>query len=115
MSVLPPPVPSRLVEMLSGYPEHVERLREVLSGVLKYPPSVTPRAERAVLALEGRLEAFSSEARRELEAATASGDASAVVQAEAKYKVMSRLLWREAWAYDDDLWSYFEMRADAPE
>lgn len=61
-----PPVPNGLREMLRDYPEHIERLQDALNWVVEHPARGTPPFERAIWALEGRIETFISEARDEL-------------------------------------------------
>ncbi|MEN5366719.1 hypothetical protein ABE571_10025 [Stenotrophomonas sp. TWI273] len=79
-----PPIPAKLREMLKDYPKRVERFQEALNGVMEKPPSAMPRFELAVWALEGRLETFNKEARKELRAANASGDTALLARAEEK-------------------------------
>ncbi|MCW4455297.1 hypothetical protein OK348_10885 [Flavobacterium sp. MXW15] len=82
-----PPVPEGLCEMLKDYPGHIERLQEALVTVMA-KPSNTPPLERAVWALEGRLETFMFEARDELKLAEASGDAERIARAKEKENLM---------------------------
>ena len=74
--------------MLKDYPEHLARLQQVLNIVLEKPPSITPKFERALWALEGRLETFISEAREELNAAEATGDPETIARAKRKELLM---------------------------
>jgi len=48
----------KLLEKLRDYPDHIQRLQEVLNIVAAAPPSVIPRLERAIEALQGRLCTF---------------------------------------------------------
>ncbi|WP_240635263.1 hypothetical protein [Lysobacter enzymogenes] len=79
-----PPVPKGLREMLKDYPEHLQVLQNDLNDVVAKPLRGTPVFEQAIWALEGALETFVSEARDELEAAEASGDAETIQRARAK-------------------------------
>lgn len=108
MLITPPPVPEKLCEFLKDYPAHIKRLQGTLRLVTEKDPSRKPRMERVIWALEGQLETFHSEARSELLAARASGDDGAVARAEAREKLMSQLLWKDAWIGDLGLWNYFQ-------
>ncbi|ROU06454.1 hypothetical protein D9T17_13455 [Lysobacter enzymogenes] len=70
--------------MLKDYPEHLQVLQNDLNDVVAKPLRGTPVFEQAIWALEGALETFVSEARDELEAAEASGDAETIQRARAK-------------------------------
>lgn len=83
----PPPIPQKLREMLKDYPEHIERLQERLDAYVQRP-AYPMLFDGAIWAIEGRLETFMSEARKELEVAEASGDAIAIAKAKAKDFVM---------------------------
>jgi hypothetical protein len=85
----PPPVPQKLCEMLKDYPEHIERLQEVLNPFSKPKIRLMPFDE-AIWALEGRLETFIHEASEELKAAEATGDVQLIARAEAKERLMFR-------------------------
>ncbi len=89
MSQLPmPPVPQGLRELLKDYPEHIQTLQEDLNKVVaKRSPGIDP-FDRAIWILESALGAFISEAREELKAAEASGDAEAILKADAKFRLM---------------------------
>lgn len=82
-----PPVPKSLREMLKDYPEHIERLQEVLNYVVETSSAGVSPFDRAIWVLEGRLETFISEARDELKAAEARGDAEAIQRARTKRHV----------------------------
>src|SRR5690606_35032777 len=97
----PPPVPQKLREMLEDYPEHIERLKEALDEYAKKIFHLMP-FDGAIWALEGRLEAFYSEAHAELQAAEASGDVAAIELAKAKRTLMSRACSKYAWLGQDD-------------
>lgn len=103
-----PPVPAKLREMLKDYPEHIERLQEVLNTVVEKPSPLTPPFEVAIWVLESRLEAFIREAKAEVEALQASGDVEAIAQAEQKRRLMSQASWKHVWLTDEALWNYFQ-------
>lgn len=109
----PPPVPLRLREMLKDYPEHLERLQEVLNTAIDPAKVHLMPFDEAIWALEGRLETFISEARNELQAAEASGDAEAIERAKAKELLMGRASSKGRWLGDEDLWQYFQTHKDA--
>lgn len=80
-----PPVPEQLREMLVGYPELISRLQEVLSrSAVRSRRVQIDSFEDAISALEGRLEKFAAEARRELKEAEEEGDSSVIRAAVAK-------------------------------
>lgn len=115
-SLPPQPVPQRLREMLKDYPELIARLQEGLNSVITDPSKVTPPFEMAIWTLEDILSAFISEARKELDAAKASGDSSAIEQADKKERLMS--LVRSSGGgmrlgLMDDLWKYFNRDEEA--
>ena len=83
-----PPVPLGLRDMLKDYPQHIERLQQALNWVIEHPAKGIPPFERAIWALEGRLETFISEARKELRAAEETGDAEEVSRAKQKLQFM---------------------------
>lgn len=101
-----PPVPQGLREMLKDYPGHIERLQQALNWVIEHPAKGVPAFERALWALEGRLETFISEARDELDAAEASGDAEAVLRAKNKVQFMFSCRSSSGWAAGN-LMDYF--------
>lgn len=110
----PPPVPQKLKEMLQNYPEHIERLQEVLNGVVFDGRVLLMPFDQAIWALEGRLETFIREAKTELKSAQNSGDAEAIAQAEAKESLMFRARSGNGGMKDlHDLWGYFEKNKDA--
>lgn len=108
-----PPVPQRLCEMLAEYPGHIERLQEALNTVIEKPSKATPPFEVAIWVLESRLGAFVSEARKELMAAQATGDADEIAKADSKERLMSRASWKHIWLTDESLWEYFQKNKDA--
>lgn len=108
MSVRSPPVPVRLTEALRDYPEHIEKLQEVLTNIAEKPRSVRPRFERAVDVLEALLDNFMVDAREELDQAKASGDASLIAMAEARFRLMSQISLKQFWIGDEGLWDYFK-------
>lgn len=88
MPTLPtPPVPQGIRELLIDYPNHIRRLQEALSDYAKKPFRVMP-FDGAIWALEGRLDTFVSEARKELKQAKASGDDQDIARAEEKEILM---------------------------
>jgi hypothetical protein len=102
----PPPVPQGLREMLKDYPEHVQRVQEVLNSVVEKPSKGTPPFEVAIWVLESRLDAFISEAREELEVARAAEDADTIVRAKEKLRLMLDCRSQTSWG-DDNLADYF--------
>lgn len=102
-----PPVPNGLREMLKDYPEHIQRLQEVLNHVVKTSSAGVSPFDRAIWVLEGRLETFISEARDELKAAEAIGDAEAIDRAEKKIKAIGPAKFKHNWG-DDNLFDYFD-------
>lgn len=84
----PPPVPNGLREMLKDYPEHIQRLEEVLNRLFRKGASALMPFDEAIWALEGRLESFISEAREELGVAEATGDPEAIALANKKLDLM---------------------------
>ena len=107
-----PPVPARLREMLKDYPMHIERLQEALNTVVDKPLKATPPFEVAIWALESRLGAFVTEARKERREADATGNEEAISQADAKERLMSRASWKHVWITDEALWEYFQKNKD---
>lgn len=108
MSSSIPPVPAKLREMLKDYPEHIERLQELLTAVAEEPRPYAPRIEVAVWALEDQLDAFKTEARKALVVAKASGDPGAIEKADAKARLMSQAAWKHVWIGDEELWDYIK-------
>jgi len=102
-----PPVPAKLLEKLRDYPDHIERLQEVLNIVAATPPSLIPRLERAIEALQGRLGTFIVEARRELNQVMSSGDPRLIAAAEAKAGLMSQIRVKHVWMTDKVFSVYF--------
>lgn len=106
-----PPVPQRLREMLAEYPGHIERLQEALNTVIEKPSKATPPFEVAIWALESRLGTFITEARDQLKAAEASGDAEAISRAKQAELLMSKARSVNGGMSDlAELWAYFEQR-----
>lgn len=90
--------------MLKDYPEHIETLQADLNRVVQNPFKGTPMSEQAIWALEAALDAFIDEARKELQAAEASGDPAAIEQAKAKrtsYVPSPLWQWRNAARIDE--------------
>lgn len=111
MPMLPSaPVPQELREMLKNYPEYIERLQEVLVEFTTPKINLMP-FDQAIWLLEGRLETFMSEARAEVKAAEANGDAQAVARAKEKRSVMGSA--RLDMGNLDELWGYFETHKEA--
>ncbi|WP_312237243.1 hypothetical protein [Stenotrophomonas sp.] len=102
-----PRVPAKLLEKLRDYPDHIERLQEVLNIVAATPPSLIPRLERAIEALQGRLGTFMAEARRELNQARSSGDPRLIAAAQAKASLMSQIRLKHVWMTDKVFSVYF--------
>lgn len=103
----PPPVPQKLQEMLASHPELILRLQEVLVRSAERSRRVPlDPFEDAVSALEGRLEKFAAEARRELKEAEETGDDS-LIQAAAKESLMDDARYKRHWIGDDQLFRYF--------
>ena len=110
-----PPIPQRLREMLKDYPKHLQQLQEDLNYALdgSRPARGTTNHvfEEMIWALEGCLDAFIREAKDELEAAQASGDAEAVGRADLKLRLMFRARSSNGGMklfYMDDLTHYLE-------
>ncbi len=104
----PPPVPQKLQEMLASHPELILRLQEVLVRSAERSRRVPlDPFEDAVSALEGRLEKFAAEARRELKEAEETGDASLIQAAAAKESLMDDARYKRHWIGDDQLFRYF--------
>ncbi len=115
-----PPIPQRLREMLKDYPGHLTRLQEVLNFVLDGPSPARGTTnhvfEEVIWVLESRLGAFIHEAKDELEAAQASGDAEAVARADMKLRLMFRCRSSSGGMklfYMDDLSKYLEAHEEA--
>lgn len=97
--------------MLKDYPEHIERLQEALNTVVEKPSKATPPFEVAIRVLESRLGTFISEARDQLKAAEASGDAEAIFRAKHAELLMSKARSVNAGISDlSEVWSFFEQR-----
>ncbi len=92
--------------MLKDYPEHIERLQEVLNDYAKKPFRLMP-FDGAIWALEGRLETFYFEARDELKAAEASGDPVVVEKAKAKKHLMGQASSKGSWLGDTDDFQHY--------
>ncbi|MCU1125268.1 hypothetical protein JAK51_03310 [Stenotrophomonas maltophilia] len=62
MAFASPPVPATLREMLKDYPEHIERLQEVLNRSVERSRKIPFMPfDNAIWALEGRLQTFAIE------------------------------------------------------
>jgi hypothetical protein len=108
----PPPVPKTLRDILRDYPEHIERLQEVLNSAVDPSKTHLMPFDEAIWALEGRLGTFIDEAREELKAAEASGDPLAVERAKAKQLLMGRARHRGTVGMHD-LYDYFQVNKGA--
>ncbi len=110
MAFASPPVPATLREMLKDYPEHIERLQEVLNRSVERSRKIPFMPfDNAIWALEGRLQMFVIEAHDELIAAEASGEPKAISQAQEKERLMSFARSSNiGMARLDDLMEYFE-------
>lgn len=83
-----PPIPQRIRELLSEYPDLLERLQDALDEVVTKPERSTPPFEVAIWALEDTLSAFISKAQGELAAQKGGNDSSLVRQLEKKRDVL---------------------------
>lgn len=103
-----PPVPKKLREMLVGYPDLISRLQETLSRSAETSRRIpVDPFEDAISALEGRLEKFASEARRELREAEEAGDSPLIRAAVAKESLIDDARYKRHWIEDTDLYAYF--------
>lgn len=110
----PPPVPQKMREMLKDCPEHIARLQEVLKYVVETSSAGVDPFDRAIWALESRLETFIIEAREELKAAEELGDPDAVARAHQKERLMSRARSSNGGMKGlHELWGYFETHKEA--
>lgn len=105
----PPPVPQKLREMLADYPEYIERLQEVLNRLVETSSAGVDPFDRAIWLLEGRLETFISEARKEMKAAEVANDHVGMKRAEAKELLM---LDARSLRGLHDLWEYVQANKD---
>ncbi|MEQ8067711.1 hypothetical protein ABQZ29_16290 [Xanthomonas sp. WHRI 10200] len=113
ISLLPPPVPQRMREILKDYPDLIERVQEVLDAYVEKPYNLMP-FEGAIWALEGRLESFISEAREELEKAQASGDPGAIRYAEEKERATRHASSKNRGMSDlNEIWDYMEAHKES--
>jgi ABC-type nitrate/sulfonate/bicarbonate transport system substrate-binding protein len=109
----PPPVPQKLREMFADYPELIQRLQEALDYYVEKALEHKPY-DGAIQALLNILTELGSEARVELKAAKASGDATSIVRADKK----NILIFEAGYIVFEkvdlvDLWDYFQMKKDA--
>lgn len=105
----PPPVPQPLREMLSDYPELIERLQEVLSlSAARSRRAPLMPLDDAIDSLENRLEKFASDAMGELRAAESSGDSDRIRRATEKENLLSRARHKRLWITDVDFHKHFE-------
>lgn len=84
----PPPMPAKLLELLTDYPGYIERLREILDEFSESKPRLQPYDE-ALWALEDALSGFVQEAVGEVRAAEEKGDAHEIALAREKERLMS--------------------------
>lgn len=107
-----PPVPKGLRDMLKDYPEHIVRLQEALNAVVEHPASGVDPYDRAIWAIEGRIETFIAEARKSLRAAEAQNDEALIARAKEHLHLMhgcgSRSLWKAS-----NLLAYFDKQQEA--
>ncbi|ELC7363688.1 MULTISPECIES: hypothetical protein [Stenotrophomonas] len=104
-----PPVPAKLREMLKDYPEHIERLQEVLNRSAERSRQIPLMPfDDAISALEGRLGTFIMEARSELAAAEAAGNPQDIANALEKERLMLRARLQSQWIGDESMYSYFQ-------
>lgn len=109
----PPPIPQRLRELLKDYPRHLERIQEVLNGVVVDHAKSIPLFEQAIWALEGRTSAFIREAQVELEVAQETGDAAVIALAEAKASLMRRAADPNGGLKGlHELWDFFQLHRE---
>lgn len=106
----PPPVPQQLREMLKDYPEHIDRLQQSLNRLVAKPRHGIGLFEQAIWVLEGEFGAFMSEARAEIKAAEAGGDAQGIQKAKDKEFVMG---YARGNMWMPDLRAYFEVHKEA--
>ncbi|WP_234412886.1 hypothetical protein [Stenotrophomonas sp. YAU14A_MKIMI4_1] len=106
-----PPVPAKLCEMLKDYPEHIQRLQEVLNRSVERSRKIPLMPfDEAIWALEGRLSSFIMEARSDLEAAERTGDPDEIARAYEKERLISfARSCNIGMAEIDDLWEYFQV------
>lgn len=94
--------------MLKDYPEHIERLQEVLNRSAERSRQVPLMPfDDAISALEGSLGAFVMEARSEAALAEASGNTQAIAHALEKERLMVRARLQSQWIADEAMYSYF--------
>lgn len=103
----PPPIPQRLREMLSEYPEHLQILQTALNRVVERPSSGIPLLEQANWALETTLTSFAVAAREETKVAEASGDRLALERSASKQSLMFHAASKMVWLGDKGLLDYF--------
>lgn len=107
-----PPVPGGLIAMLKDYPEHIVRLQEAINAVVEHPASGVDPYDRAIWAIEGRIETFIAEARKLVRAAEAQNNESLIAKAKEQLHLMhgcsSRSLWKAS-----NLLAYFDKRQEA--
>ncbi|QNA95645.1 MULTISPECIES: hypothetical protein [Stenotrophomonas maltophilia group] len=109
MALSSPPVPAKLREMLKDYPEHIERLQEVLNRSAERSRQIPLMPfDDAISALEGRLGTFIMEARSELAAAEAAGNPQDIANALEKERLMLRARLQSQWIGDESMYSYFQ-------
>lgn len=106
MTISPPPVPSRLREMLKDYPDHIARLQKMIADIAGDPKAWQPY-ERVIWLFEDFAGSFFEDARAELNAAKESGDPTLISKAEAKQKLMGGILLRKPWFGDKEFEDYF--------
>ncbi|WP_312318807.1 hypothetical protein [Stenotrophomonas sp.] len=106
MSQSQAPLPAKLREMLSDYPEYLDHIQRLLNEVAA-EPAYSPRFELANWALEGCASRFLSEAKEELKVATKSGDPDQIAIAEQKELIMGKLVIQKPWLGERGFSDYF--------
>lgn len=104
-----PPVPQPLREMLSDYPELIERLQDVLNiSAAKSRQAPLMPLDDEIDSLQNRLDKFASEAMDELRAAESNEDSDLIRRATEKEKLLSRARHKRLWIRDVEFYKYFE-------
>lgn len=83
-----PPIPQRIRELLSEYPDLLERLQDALDEVVTKPAHSIPPFEVAIWTLQDTLEGFIYSAQGELAVQEGGGDDLLVRQLEKKIDVL---------------------------
>lgn len=83
-----PPIPQRMRELLSEYPDLLERLQDALDEVVTKPAHSIPPYEVAIWTLEDTLSGMISQTRRELDLQQGGDDSLLALQLEKKMDVL---------------------------